>query len=272
MRLRPLLAVSAVLLAGLLAAPPVSAATLCTLVADAATGQTMVSRGDCATRFTPASTFKIPLAVMAFDAGLLENQHAPVMTFREGLADWGGDLWKQPTDPARWMKFSVVWVSQVLAQSLGEARLRDTAAAFGYGNADFSGDAGKNNGLERAWIASSLLVSPIEQAAFLRRLVNRDLPVSRRAMEMTEASVEGFAVAGGWAVKGKTGLAYPRLADGTPDREHPWGWFVGWAVKDGRTLVFARLDQDEGRREGYASVRAREDFLKTLPELVGEGR
>lgn len=272
MRLGPLLAVSAVLFAGLAVAPPASAATLCTLVADAATGQTVASRGDCATRFTPASTFKIPLAVMAFEAGLLENEHAPVMTFREGLADWGGELWKQPTDPARWLKFSVVWVSQVLAQSLGAERLHAQAAAFGYGNADFTGDPGRNNGLERAWIASSLLVSPAEQVAFLRRLVNRDLPVGRRAMEMTEATVESFAAAGGWAVKGKTGLAYPRLADGTLDREHPWGWFVGWAAKDGRTLVFARLDQDEARRDGYASVRAREDFLKTLPDLLGSAR
>ena len=136
--------------------------------------------------------------------------------------------------------------------------------------ADFSGDPGKSNGLERAWITSSLQVSPTEQVVFLRRLVNRDLPVSRSAMEMTAATVEGFEAAGGWAVKGKTGMAYPRLSDGSLDKEHPWGWFVGWAVKDGRTLVFARLDQDEARREGYASVRAREDFLKILPVLAGD--
>jgi beta-lactamase class D len=56
------------------------------------------------------------------------------------------------------MKHSVVWFSQQIAQYLGQGRLQQYATQFGYGNADFSGDSGKNNGLERAWISSSLKI------------------------------------------------------------------------------------------------------------------
>lgn len=48
---------------------------------------------------------------------------------------------------------------------------------FRYGNAHFSSDSGFNNGLERAWVASSLQVPPQEQASFLRSLVVGTLPV-----------------------------------------------------------------------------------------------
>ena len=76
----------------------------------------------------------------------------PVLDYREGDPDWGGEEWKQPTDPTRWLKYSVVWYSQRITHALGAERLTAYANAFSYGNADFSGDPGKNNGLERAWI------------------------------------------------------------------------------------------------------------------------
>jgi beta-lactamase class D len=105
---------------------------------------------------------------MGFDSGFLNDEHDPTLPFREGYVDWGGDVWKQPTDAVRWLKYSVVWFSQRITSALGEEKLRDYAMRFGYGNADFSGDPGKNNGLERAWIGSSLKISPLEQLARLR--------------------------------------------------------------------------------------------------------
>jgi len=108
-----------------------------------------------------------------------------------------------------------------------------------------------------------------EQVAFLSNLVNRSLPVSRRAMDMTANVVEETRITDGWTVHGKTGMAYPRKSDGTFDREHPWGWFVGWAEKDGRTFVFARLVQDEKKMAGSAGNRSRDALLAELPALIG---
>lgn len=244
------------------------AKTICTVVADAATGTMLVEEGNCSERYTPASTFKVPLALMGYDTGFLKDATAPVLQFREGYPDWGGDNWKRPVDPTRWMKYSVVWYSQLMAQSLKEKGLHDYAVKFDYGNADFSGDPGKDNGLERAWIASSLKISPLEQVAFLRRLVNRDLPVSDHAYDMTMQIVEKTELQEGWIAQGKTGMAYPRAADGTFDYEHPWGWYIGWATKGERTIVFARLAQEEKRQKGSASARVRDALFQELPSLL----
>ena len=256
------------LISGSLLTSSLQAKTICTAIADGATGKVLLQQGNCTERFTPASTFKIALSVMGFDSGLLKNAHAPVLPFRDGYVDWGGDPWKQPTDPTRWLKYSVVWYSQQLTHKLGEQRLQRYATDFGYGNADFSGDAGKNNGLERAWIGSSLKISPLEQVIFLKKLLNHQLPVSNHAMSTALKIVETTQLPSNWEVHGKTGMAYPLQADGTQDQEHPYGWFIGWAKKGKRTLVFARLIQDDKKEIGTAGVRSREAFLQELPTLA----
>lgn len=247
---------------------PVRAVTLCTVIAEAATGQILLEEGDCRTRVTPASTFKIPLALMGFDAGLLTSAHAPVLSIRPGDPDWGGEPWRQPTDPTRWMKHSVVWYSQRITHALGAARLQDYATRFKYGNADFSGDADFDNGLERAWIMSSLKVSPAEQVEFLRQLVRRDLPVSPRALDLVHQVVEVTRLPDGREVHGKTGTAFPRRADRSFDEARAYGWYVGWLTEQGRTLVFARLNQDDKKEAVSGGLRARDGFLKDLPGLL----
>ena len=199
------------------------ATTLYTIVAEATDGKVLLEQGDCRTCVTPASTFKIPLAVIGFDSGFLTDEHSPVLPCKEGYVDWGGDNWRQPTDPTRWLKYSVVWYSQVVAHTLSEQQLADYAHRFGFGNADFCGDAGKHNGLDRAWIGSSLKVSPFEQTVFLRRLVMRQLPVSERAMIEASKIIEVTPAGDGWEAHGKTGTAYPKNPDGTLDEARGLG-------------------------------------------------
>ncbi|WP_339763428.1 class D beta-lactamase [uncultured Hoeflea sp.] len=265
---RRLMACLTALCAGavLLSAPPAQARQVCMIVATTA-GDIVHEQGDCRSRVTPASTFKVALSLIGFDTGVLTGAHHPVMDFRKGDPAWGGEAWLRPTDPASWLKYSVVWYSQRITRDLGEQTLTRYAQAFGYGNADFSGDAGKNNGLERAWIASSLKISPAEQVMFLGKLVAHRLPVSADALETTEAIMDR-RVAGDWTVSGKTGAAYPRLADGSFDRSHGWGWYVGWARRADQTLVFARLDQDQKRQPGSPGLRTRDALLGAWPALA----
>lgn len=257
------LSLSALALMGL----PAEAKTICTVVANAADGKVLLQEGDCKSRVTPASTFKIPLSLMGYDSGFLTNAHAPTLPFRKGYADWGGDAWKQPTDPARWMTYSVVWFSQQITKDLGLKRLENYARSFDYGNADFSGDPGKNNALERAWISSSLKISPLEQIAFLGKLVNGKLPVSGHALEVTRQIVESRALENGWTVSGKTGAAFPRQADNSFDYARGSGWYVGWATKGGETLVFARLTQDENKHSTTPGIRTRDGFVADWPGI-----
>jgi beta-lactamase class D len=263
-----LLAAGFALAAGL--ATSAEARMICTIVADADSGKTISETGDCKSRVTPASTFKLPLAVMGYDSGFLENAQEPVLPFIKGYPEWGGDNWRQPATPARWMQYSIVWYSQQIARFLGAEQLHEYAEAFGYGNADFSGDPGKENGLERAWIASSLKISPREQVAFLRKLVNHELPVSTDAMDTAMQLLERLDIENGWDVQGKTGMAYLRNADGSFIYDRPYGWYVGLARRDERTIVFATLIRDEKKIEGQprTSLRARDALMKDLPKML----
>ena len=166
------------------------------------------------------------------------------------------------------MKYSVVWYSQQIALALGNDRLHKYARAFGYGNADFSGDAGKNNGLERAWIASSLQISPLEQIKFLENLVSRKLAVRKDAFDHVNQIVEITHLPDGWDIHAKTGTAYPRKPDSTFDESKAYGWFIGWANKGPQTFVFARLIQDERKEPASAGARARDSLMRELPSLL----
>lgn len=246
---------------------PARAATICTLIADAKSREVLLSEGDCESRATPASTFKLALAVMGFDAGVLQSAHAPMLPFREGYPDWIA-TWRQDTDPAMWIRNSTVWYSQRITEALGAETLGTYAKNFGYGNADFAGDPGFDNGLERAWISSSLQVSPLEQAGFLAALVEGQLPVSEAAMTATIAITEPAEPVENWQIRGKTGSAYPRNADRSFDYASGWGWYVGWAEQGGKRLVFAILAQDEERHEVSGGLRARDALLAEWPDIV----
>ncbi|MBN3819297.1 class D beta-lactamase [Paraburkholderia sp. Se-20369] len=248
-----------------LAAASAHAKPLCTLVADAATGQVLIQQGDCATRVTSASTFKVAISLMGYDAGFLKDTHAPTLDYRDGYPDWGGAAWREPTDPARWMRISIFWYSQQVAQALGQARFQQYTSAFGYGNADVTSPRGELNGVMGAWANGSLQISPLEQVAFMRKVVNRTLPVSAHAYDMTARLTQIDAQPGGWTVHGKTGTGSPGVQY---DAAHAYGWFVGWATKGARTLVFANLIQDEKPQRPNAGMRSRDAFLDALPALA----
>jgi beta-lactamase class D len=206
---------------------------------------------------------------MGFDSGFLKDAHAPTLQYRTGYPDWGGEAWRQPTDPSRWIKYSVVWFSQQVTRSLGMTQFANYTKEFDFGNADVSGDK-RHDGLTHAWIDSSLQISPLEQVAFLTKVVNRRLPVSEHAYEMTSQITEITELASGWDIHGKTGTGFPEKPDGSDDEAHGWGWFVGWASRNGKTLVFARLVQDDGALPGQPPVglRARDAFIAEFPSIA----
>jgi beta-lactamase class D/beta-lactamase regulating signal transducer with metallopeptidase domain len=258
-----ILAASLAFQPALTAAQPAALATFsCTELADAASGTRLLREGQCDERVTPASTFNIAVSLMGYDSGFLADEHTPALPFRQGYADWNPD-WRATTDPASWLKYSVVWFAQQITTRLGVARFQDYVDSFNYGNRDLRGDAGKDNGLAMSWIASSLKISPAEQVDFLRNMVNRQLPVSEKAYDMTSRIMPSQTLDNGWVVHGKTGTASPVLADGSDDPERQYGWYVGWASKGERTVVFARLVLDR-KQQAFAGWRVKEAFLRDL--------
>lgn len=241
----------------------------CTLVARSDTGEILVEEGDCDTRATPASTFKLPLAVIGFDTRALTSPEAPAVDYVPNKHVAWIDNWKATTTPRTWLRDSVVWYSWEVTRPLGLTGMTNYLERFKYGNQDMSGTAGENNGITHAWLSSSLAISPREQITFLSKLMMRSLPVKVASQELAIVTTASYEFGEGHMAKGKTGNGFARDADGNIVRDKQIGWFIGWTEGwDGREdtpLVFVRLIRDQGPTEGYASVRARDSLLADLP-------
>lgn len=241
----------------------------CFMVSDLKTGMTLVEQGDCQSRTPPNSTFKIPLAVMGFDTGILENPNTPVWNYDEKYSAVI-PVHKNPQTPKSWVNNSAVWYSQELTQKMGKAKFQQYVDAFAYGNRDLSGNPGENNGLTHSWLSSSLQVSPGEQIAFLRKLINNELPVSAQAQAFTREILFLGILPNetDWKMYGKTGSGWQRGPDGVLNPDRQFGWFIGWAVKDDRQLIFTYLIKDEDKNPEFAGPRAREGLTMALEDFL----
>ena len=65
----------------------------------AAFGKILKQEGTCDKRVTAASTFKIAISLMGYDAGFQVDEHTPALPFRDGYLDWNSS-WRATTDPA----------------------------------------------------------------------------------------------------------------------------------------------------------------------------
>ncbi|MEP9376932.1 penicillin-binding transpeptidase domain-containing protein [Aquabacter sp. CN5-332] len=259
------------LLLPLLLAHPASAAEDCFLVTELKTARVAAKQGLCASRHSPASTFKIALALMGYDSGILKSASEPVFTTEPGLSEGEGpqkDLWAGPQTPQSWMKNSVLWYSQVLTRKLGMERFSAYVKSFAYGNENLSGLPGKDDGLTRSWLSSSLVISPREQVDFLRKMLNGELRVSPEAVGRTITLLRQPEEPAGYELYGKTGTGFLRLADGTLDRGRPIGWFVGWAEKEGKTFVFARFISLDVASDEPLGLRARRQTVASLEPVL----
>lgn len=190
---------------------------------------------------TPAcSTFKWPLAVIAFDAGVLKHE--------DDAFKWDGvqrsmGAWNRDQTARTWMRNSVVWVSQRLTAQLGRDKLQSYLDRFNYGNHDLSA------GISASWLTrtkadpeqphGSIQISPLEQLEFLKKFWNNELPVSASAIEKTKQLVYWETSPAGTKLWGKTGSGY------SEDLKGDFGWYIARAERHGRAyLIVTRIMRD----------------------------
>lgn len=223
----------------------------------------------CNQRIAPDSTFKIALSLMAFNEGII-NQ--------DTVFKWHGEKGILPTHnqdqtPLTWLKYSVVWVSQQITPQLGLARIQKYLADFNYGNQDFSGDAGKNNGLQYAWLSSSLQISALEQLNFLNAMLSDKLHVNKKAIMNTKKNMYQGKLDNGADYYGKTGSG----RHGHNEREmNPSqlrdGWFVGFVETGSQQYIFVSnltdkvtpISQSDGSLKLYGSEILKPITMKLL--------
>ncbi|MDI3285232.1 penicillin-binding transpeptidase domain-containing protein [Polyangium sp. 15x6] len=241
----------------------------CFTMVELGTGETVEYGGDeCDVRTSPASTFKIPNALIAVDTGVVQDE---TTVFRwDGKERWRA-TWNRDHSLATAMWHSTVWYFQRIAEQVGEPRYRAYLSAFRYGNADPSGD------VTMFWLNDTLKISPREERRFLAALYENKLPVSPRATTVVKKTLElrGDAVEhvrdrhpfidqipATVVFSGKTGSALP--GDGPPGPLGAIGWFVGALEKEGRTWVFAcRIRSNDEKKIGPEAAKITYDILKS---------
>jgi beta-lactamase class D len=236
----------------------------CAIVFDAKAQKVaaIYGEGRCRRRYTACSTFKWPLAVMAFDSGVLKDENASLK--------WDGikrpfDSWNQDQTAASWMRNSVVWYSQRLTPQIGKDKMQAYLDAFNYGNRDIS------SGLTSAWLTvsrmdsdpgkGSLKISAFEQLEFMRKFWTGGLPVSPVAAATTKEIIFLEKSPGGYALHGKTGSGYSN------DLKGDFGWFIGHAERNGHEYyIVTALTRDEktadARIPGLLAKEIAKDILK----------
>jgi beta-lactamase class D len=229
----------------------------CFLLYDLKSNKTLKHEGDCNVRMSPCSTFKIALSLMGYDSGILKDTKFPTWTYSSKYKP-PFQSWKQPQDPTMWIKNSCVWYSQVLTQKMGIEKFKHYLKSLSYGNQDVSGDPGKNNGLTNAWLSSSLKISPFEQIQFLIKVLKKEYTLSDNTYDMTKQVLFTEKLNNGWELYGKTGTGWAQNQDGTLDNDKGIGWFIGWVIKDDKTLVFVKC----GTGEGITGMKMKEQTKK----------
>jgi beta-lactamase class D len=207
---------------------------------------------ECAVSSAPASTFKIPHALIALETGVVPDAMAAV--------EWDGTkqpfpLWERSHSLDSAMKASVVWFFQRTATSIGRDRMAGALKELDYAADSVTGD------LTTFWVNGDLVVSPVEQLRFMRRLALYELPVEPRHVDIVKAAlrmppgrlenasgVHEFALAwpGPLVVRAKTGnttVAGERIS-----------WLVGHLESRGSQHVFVSRVRAAGVLPGTAGA------------------
>jgi beta-lactamase class D len=241
----------------------------CFTMIELGTRATIEYGGDeCGARTLPASTFKIPNALIALDTGVLKDESTVIPW--DGNQRWNPQ-WNRDHALPTAMWYSVGPYFQVIAQRVGVEKYRAYLSAFQYGNADPSGD------VTMFWLNGTLQISTREETRFLSALYEGSLPVSERAAASVKRILELRGEAKEhvrdrlpfvdeipkWVVlSGKTGSDWPD--EGKPVGPlDVVGWFVGALENDGHSYVFAcRVRSGDPKNLGPVAAKIAYGILK----------
>jgi beta-lactamase class D len=162
----------------------------------------MSDAAECALKSAPASTFKVPHALIALETGVVTD---PLASIPWDGTRYANEAWNRPHSLDSAMKWSALWFYQRTAGLIGRERMQAWLRRIGYGSDTYSGEQ------TAFWLDGDLEISPMEQLDFMSRLVRYQLPVERRYVDIVKAA---FTMPPG-AVTNATGT-------------HPFA--LGWAV------------------------------------------
>jgi beta-lactamase class D len=193
-----------------------------TLVVASADGNILQVHNDerSKTRFSPASTFKVPNTLIALDAAIVTSKDA---RFEWDGTDRGLPAWNRDQTLESAFRVSCVWCYQEIARSVGLDRYRTALATMHYGNEQVG------QLVDQFWLNGELQISALEQIEFLSKLVNGSTPYRREQVDIVKAIMLDEQT-DDYSIHAKTGWTGPGLHT---------GWYVGYVEKGDDTWLFA---------------------------------
>lgn len=207
----------------------------------------------CRTRYSPASTFKIPNSLIGLETGVIKDQHFVI--------PWDSvhrsfEAWNRDHDLQSAIANSVVWYYQELARRVGDKRMKEWVEKVGYGNMDISG------GIDRFWLGSTLEISADEEVDFLRRLYANALPFSLRSLDIVK-DILVLERTDRYTLRGKTGFT-------DFDGNHAVGWFVGYVETPQNVWFFAsNIVTDNAARDSETIMKERKEIALRILRSLG---
>ena len=191
----------------------------------------------CDSGYIPASTFKIPHAVIALEEGIVKDTNE--------IIKWNGHPWPHP----KWnqdqtlktsLKYSVVWVYTGFAGQIPIKKYYKYVRSFDYGNKNLAGQP------TRFWLAGLFRISANQQVDFLRKFYRHELSVSDRSVNMVKDCIV-LEQNEKYKFSGKTGGGM------LTDTEYIM-WLVGYIEREGKVYYYA-LNFRSDNFDGTASAR-----------------
>ncbi|WP_243712602.1 class D beta-lactamase [Actinomadura sp. 6K520] len=210
---------------------------------------TVVDRRRAETRLVPASTFKVPHALVALETGAVKSpdEVIPWDGTPQPFPDWERDMTMREA-----VRVSNAAAFQVIARRIGPRSERQWLHRFRYGNRRIGTAA------DRFWLDGPLRISAVEQTRFLERLAARRLPASREHQRTVRELIKQEE-GDGYALFAKSGWENAP-GPGT-------GWWVGWVERGGHVHTFAlNIDVTQANDAGERATVARE-LLRRLHVL-----
>ena len=191
---------------------------------------------ECVVATSPASTFKLPHALIALEVGVVTD---PLATVPWDGIDYPNASWKRDHSLDSAIKWSALWFFQRTARLIGRARMLDGLAKLDYAADSYEGEQ------TEFWRNGDLVVTPDEQRRFLLRLARNELTVGPQHVE---ALNEAFLMPPGnvtmAAGEHDFDLQWPALRSvhaktgNTRIKNETISWLVGYFDANGTRYVF----------------------------------
>lgn len=174
------------------------------------------------TRFSPASTFKIPNSLIGLTVGAVRSVDEAI-PYKGPEAPFIA-AWKRDMGLREAITLSNVPIYQELARRIGLERMSANLKQLTYGNMETGAS------VDTFWLNGPLKISAIEQVQFLAALALGKLPFPSKHQQSVR-DITLFEQGIDWALHAKTGW------ENAPGKGV--GWWVGWVEKKGKIYSFA---------------------------------